>query len=184
VSLTYGYPASSIIQYLGFTYNAEDKQNAFYGKLLKSVGWFSLYPEGDKYKIKVSLDSKPYNKKDTFYGYLEIVKGLHAPASKISYQVFFDQMNLFRGDRNNQIFLRFTSTSFSDEAVYFTNLVFNTLKHENSSQKDKKYAEAIWLRNFLADPKCPQCSFIFKQAEYLVQQNKFSLPSTEPIPAH
>ena len=183
-SFTYGYPSPGIIQYLGFTHNAPNRENAFYAKLMQSTGWFTLYPENDKFKMKLSLNTGPYNEKDTFYAYLEIVQSVYSPARKIVYQLFFDQMNLFKGDKNNQVSLRFSSTSFSEEAVYHTNLLYNKLKYINSATKDQYYAEAAWVKNFFNDPKCPQCKYIYNQAAFMVNHKVFSLPNTEPSPPH
>ena len=183
-SLTYGYPSSSIIQYLGFTYNAANRENAFYGKLLQSTGRFILYPENDKFKMKLWLTTGPYNIQDTFYAYLEIVQGVYSSTSKVVYQLYFDQMNLFKGDKNNQVFLKFAATSFSEEAVYHTSLLYHKLKYINSPTKDVKYAEAVWVKNFFNDSQCPQCRYIYNQAIYMVNHNRFSLPNTEPSPPH
>ncbi len=121
---------------------------------------------------------------DTFYAYLEIVKTVYSPVDKTVYFLYFDQMSLHKGDPNNQIFLKFSSTSFHDESIYYTTLVFHALKHLNSGNKSRKEAEAIWLKSFLNNPKCPQFQFIYKMAEKMVKKGIFSLPNTEPIPAH
>lgn len=183
-SFTYGYPAASIIQYLGFYHRTPGRDNAFYNRLLQSKGWFMLYQENDKFKMKVSLDSGPYHKKDTFTAYLEIVQNVYTPSKKIVYELYFDQMNIFTGDKKNQIFLKFASTSFTDEAVYHTNLLFNKLRYINATNNPQLYAEAVWVKNFFADPRCSQCAFIYEQAQYMVDHNIFILPNTEPSPAH
>ncbi len=184
VSFTYGYPASSVIQYLGIALPSANRGNAFYEKLLNCSGTFSLYPEKDKYRLKVQLNTGPYDERDIFYAYLEISEGVYSDTKPASYQLYFDQMSLFKGDRNNQIFLRFSSTSFNEEAEYYAVLLYHTLRYINNPKNDRKKAEAIWAKNFYNNPECSACSFIYQMAEKMVKSNNFQMPNTNPVPSH
>ena len=113
LELTYGYPAGSLIQYIGFANTATNKTQAYVDRLLRADGRFFLYPENDRYRVKIVLDSLPYDKRDTIFGYIEIVKGAFRSNEK-SISFYFDEMSIFRGDRNNQIFLK----------IYFYQLLF------------------------------------------------------------
>lgn len=183
VESTYGYPASSIIQYLGFLSDNLAKTTKFFEKMLRSTGTFVIFPEGDKYRIKIMFSDGPYEKSDIFSGYLEIVLEAFNPTHNKSLSFYFDEININKGDHNNQIFLKFSSTTFHNEEVYYTVLVYNTLKKKNSSILLEK-ANAIWLENFLTNPACTQCKPIFNSAKYMVDNNMSILPNTEPIPAH
>lgn len=184
MQFTYGYPASSIIQYLGFTWTGPDKSKAFFERLLRSSGTFSLYPENDKYRIQIALTDGPYDKNDTVYGYLEIIKGAYKCNPPTAYTIYFDKLSISTGDTNNQIFLKFSTTSFDYEAEYYTVLMYDVLKYINKAADQEKYANAIWLKSFFDNPKCPQCRFIYTQAAHMVSGHVFSLPNTEPLPSH
>jgi hypothetical protein len=183
VELTYGYPASSIIQFLGMYHQKSGPTNVYFNQLLKNTGRFALYTEKDKYRIWVVLDDGPYHNLDTAYGYLEIVKNGVGPDGIKSYGVYFDQISYDRGDKNNQIFLKYTSTSFDLETQYYSRLLFEDLKSINSTDMIKK-ANAVWLKSFYNNPRCESCSFVYDIAEKMVKDNLFSLPNTNPIPAH
>jgi ssDNA-binding Zn-finger/Zn-ribbon topoisomerase 1 len=62
-------------------------------------------------------------------------------------------------------------------------MLYNVLKFENSLDISKR-AEATWTKSFFSNAECPQCNFIYKQAELFVKSNVFMLPNTEPAPAH
>ncbi|HNP53271.1 MAG TPA: hypothetical protein PKK69_01595 [Ferruginibacter sp.] len=79
---TYGYPASSLIQYLGMTRGSLNPLQAYFSKMLQSTGWFEIRPEEDKYRIAICLNTGPYNKNDTAYGYIETSKGAFADSCK------------------------------------------------------------------------------------------------------
>lgn len=183
IEFTYGYSASSIIQYLGFTAAAQDKSVAFFEKLIRTHGIFRIYPEDDKYRIMIALPEQPYEKMDTIYGYLEIVKEAYDKNPEISYSLYFDRINIYKGDNNNQIFLKFTSSSYRDEAMYFTRKLYHVLKFLESGEKQKK-AHALWVKSFFNNPNCSQCKFIYNQSEYLVNSKSYVLPDTDPVPAH
>jgi hypothetical protein len=180
---TYAYPASSLIQYLGFTNSQPDKTNAYFNRLLRSEGNFFLYPEDDKYKVKIILLNKPYDSADTVSGYIEIVREAFRSNNK-SVHFYFDEMNLHKGDRNNQISLKFSSTSFFLESQYFQVIAYHVLKYINSPNEDLKKANAIWLKNFLVNPACSQCKMIYNSAMFMVRSNPSVAPNTEPNPPH
>lgn len=183
VESTYNYPVSSIIQYLGFARQAVNPTKSFFDKLLTAKGTFILYPENDKYKIAISLSTGPYHKQDTMYGYLEIVQEAYRPRHTISWSFYFDQLSIHTGDKNNQVSMKFSSTSFSLESSYYATMLYNYLKFINDADQAKK-AKAIWLTSFYADPLCKQCAYIYNLALFIVKHNSFSLPNTEPIPPH
>lgn len=184
VEFTYGYPASSIIQYLGFTHTAADPAAAFLGKLLKNPGKFMLYPENDKFRIWISMDGKitPYDTRDTIFGYIEIVKGEFRRDS--AYEIFFDKKSIYKGDNNNQISIRFTSTTFDLEKTHYRDQLYFVLKEKGSPDVAKR-AEAIWLNSFYSNPNCFGCQFIYNLADLYIKNMGISpLPNTEPLPAH
>lgn len=183
IESSYHYPVSSIIQYLGFSKSAANATQSFFEKLLTAKGTFTIYPENDKYKIAVSLETGPYNKMDTIYGYMEIVREAYRSQHAVSYSFYFDQLNIHTGDRNNQISMRFSSTNFNLESSYYANMLYSNLKFINDPDKAKR-AKAIWLTSFYANPSCTQCAYIYNLALFMVNKNVFSLPNTEPIPAH
>jgi hypothetical protein len=183
VELTYGYPAAAIIQYLGKTYKSENPQNDFFENLLRSQGSFKLYPENDKYILQLTLETQPYDRRDTFYAYLEIVRGVYEQISETGYMLFFDQMSLHKGDRNSQIFLRFTSTSIRDETIYYTNLLYDKLV-ELTGTKTVPKKEAMWVQNFFGSPGCNSCHYLYSKALSKLEANGLRLPDTDPFPAH
>jgi hypothetical protein len=179
VEATYSYPASSIMQFITDAQGKPQRDKAFFKHLISSKGSFKLYPENDKYRIWLVLPNEPYDKGDTVYGYVEITREAYAPARQ-SISIYFDKMSIAKGDDNNQMFLRFSSTSQADEAQYYSVLAYFVLKGKDF-QDDNKKAEAVWLENFLKEP---QCLFIYTLAEEMLKTPGFRLPNTEPIPPH
>ncbi|MFT3822519.1 MAG: hypothetical protein QM731_01315 [Chitinophagaceae bacterium] len=183
VETTYAYPASSLIQLLGFTQSLPAKTDRFFDKLIKVHGTFRLYPEADKYRISLTLTDEPFSSDDTYLGYLEIVRDVFDSSSPDVYVFSFDQMSIQRGDNNNQIAVKFSSTSHRMETAYHTILAYNVLKHIKSTDLKLK-ANAIWLDNFLKNPLCPQCRPVYVPATFMVNNLLFALPNTSPVPAH
>ena len=184
IEFTYSYPASSIIQYLGYTENNLHCTDSFFNKLIKSSGTFVLYPEDDKYRIKVVLPSLPYDSGDAVYGYLEIVKSQFN--NNVAYNFFFDKMSIKKGDNNNQIFLKFTSTNHRYETIYHETLAYNTLKYLHADAKDSiiQKASALWLDNFFKNEACATCKTIYNEVLKMANGKSFRLPNTEPLPSH
>lgn len=183
VEFTYGYPASSIIQYLGMKYNAPQRDGAFFETMFMSTGTFCLYPDNDKYSLQIAMDATPYDKGDTLTAFLEISKNAFSSREKTGYMIYFEEMSLRQGDRNNQIFLRFTSTSFRDESMYYAVMMYHVLKYLQDPDKEKQ-GPALWLKSFFDNSKCPSCKFIYAQAAAMVNGHITALPNTEPFPAH
>jgi hypothetical protein len=181
--ITYAYPASSIIQLLGFAQALPDKTNSFFNKFITLNGIFMLYPEDNKYRIKVVLTDLPYDSRDAYFGYLEIVKDAFRETQEKVYIFNFDLMSLSKGDSNNQIGEKFTSSSHMKEMQYHADLAYHVLKNINSGNLVQK-ANAIWLDNFLKNPGCPQCKPVYNAAKYGVGHLLFQLPNTSPTPAH
>ena len=51
---------------------------------------------------------------------------------EVSEMVIVKDIEFHKGDNNNQIFLRFTTTSIDFESIYYTRLVYDVLKYINS----------------------------------------------------
>lgn len=181
LEISYGYPASSIIQYLCFAAGSLPVNNVYFQQLIRSRGWFRTYPEKDKYVIAMVVRDRPYDERDTAFGHLEITKGYFNPAAPPSYQFIFDRISLYKGDKNNQLSLRYTSTDHRNEMIYYTSMVHEVLKNKDAANIQEK-AYAIWLTNYLLNPACLRCNLIYDPA--LRQDNGFMLPNTEPQPAH
>jgi hypothetical protein len=181
--ITYAYPASSIIQFLGFAMNQTNKTAHFFDKLIKLHGRFTLYPDNDKYRIRLVLTESPYDSADAYLGYLEIVQDAFRTPAENVFIFNFDLMSLDKGDKNNQIGEKFTSTSHRKEMEYYSVLAYNILKHKESTDILQK-ANAIWLENFLSNPSCRQCEPVYNAAKFIVSHNKSALPNTSPVPAH
>ncbi len=179
ISTSYGYPASSIIQFLTYTNDQPNKTDSFFHRLISSKGSFKLYPDRDKYRLEIVLPNAPHSIHDTIYGYVEIVKDFHRPAIR-STSVYLDKLSIEKGDKNNLIALHFTSTSHTDEANYYSVLAYHILK-EKGSDNMYKNANAIWLDNFL---RKPECKLIYNIATFMVKHTKFALPNTEVAPPH
>jgi len=178
VMITYGYPASSIMQYLcrnGLGAN----NDSFFVKLLKSKGWFKMYPEKDKYVLSLVIQEKPYDRRDTAYAFLEITSDFFKSNKEPSYNLIFDRISLDRGDRNNQLSLRFTSTNVRNELMYYTQIAYDVL-HDTRDLRSQAYI--TWLRNYLTNPACIHCDIIYSVASR--PANGFILPNTRPQPAH
>jgi len=189
IQSSYSYPISSLIQYIGFVSEGADKTNAYFNRLLSDKGTFKCYMDNNKYRIQVQFpgDSTPFNGLYTFSGYIEMSRDFKAPNILLC-NIFFDGMSIEKGDQDNQIFLKFTSTGFDNEALYMANLVFNTLIKADTSnaaktgyEKDK--ANGLWLRNFLERSGCSACNYIGHIAE---QQYKIkpavAFPNVDPLP--
>lgn len=183
LEITYAYPASSLIQFLGYTIDVPDKNRAYFKKLVSSRGTFKLYPEGDKYRIKMVISDPPFDARDTYFGYLEVVKHAFEEKAGKVYILNFDQMSIYKGDANNQIEVKFTSTTHANETKYYAALAYEVLKRMNSADLYER-AKAIWLDNFLKNPQCKQCMLVYKLALDMISKHTFSLPNTSPIPAH
>lgn len=183
IESTYAYPAGSIIQMLGFTRLQTDNTERFFNRLIRSRGTFILYPEGDRYRIRMILTDEPYNAGDTYIGYLEIVRDAFDSTAGDVYVFNFDQMSIARGDKNNQIAVKFSTTSHSGEQTYYSVLAYNVLKNENSTDSLLK-ANAVWLKNFLNNPRCPQCQPVYSAATLLMNNTQQVLPNTGPTIAH
>lgn len=184
ISFTYGYPASSIIQYLGFYSRQPEREDSFYNRLLQSPGWFTMFPEEGKYKLTYGINKGMYDSRDTFSGYVEIVIGGYDSKHSKSFQLLVTNINLYHGDREIPVSVKFASTSFRDEATYYSDMLYHRLIFLNSGFKDKDQAEAIWLNNFFRNQQCWQCQFIYGMAMSKVSFGKKILPNTEPIPPH
>jgi hypothetical protein len=183
VAITYGYPASSLIQFLGLTLEAPNKNMALFDKLISLRGKFSMYTEVDKYRIKMSFCEGPFDERDAYLGHLEVVKHAFEKNAPNVYILTFDQMSIHKGDANNQIEEKFTSTTHADEMEYYAFLAYSVLNLTHS--KDfKQRAQALWLDNFLNNPQCMPCKKIYEMAKALMSRPKFSLPNTSPNPAH
>lgn len=176
---SYGYPASSIIQFLTYTNSQPNKTDSFFSRLLSSQGTFKLYPDRDKYRLQMVLPNEPHNVHDTIYGYVEIVKDFYKPLLR-STSIYFDRLSIDKGDKNNLISLHFASTTHTDEANYYSVLAYHILK-EKGSDDPYKNANAIWLDNFL---RKPECKLIYNIASFMVTHTKYALPNTEVTPPH
>lgn len=183
VETTYAYPASSLIQFLGATYGLANKGDRFFGKLIKLRGQFRLYPANEKYRVQLVLTDPPYDDKDTYLGYLEIVQDAFRERPETVFQLNFDLMSIEKGDKNNKIGERFTATSHVHEMQYYTVLAYHVLKHVGSTDVWLK-ANAIWLDNFLKNPECGACKPVYTAAKYMVAHGVGALPNTSPVPAH
>jgi len=181
IRVTYGYPAPSIMQYLCFTAPLAAKNTAYFEKMTKTKGWFRLYPEKDKYVIATVIRDQPFDPRDTVYGYLEITKGYFDSLAPASFQFIFERISLYKGDKNNQLSMRYTSTDHRSEMMYYTSMVHEVLKNIHSGDIQKK-AYAKWLSNYLLNRNCIRCDLIYKPASMV--NNGFILPDTEPQPAH
>lgn len=181
LEISYGYPVSSIIQYLCITAGDSAINTSYFKKLISSRGWFRMYPEKDKYVIAMVIRDKPYDERDTTFGHLEITKSYFNAVAPPSYQFIFDRISLYKGDKNNQLSLRYTSTDHRSEMIYFTAMVHEVLKNKDAGTLQQK-AYAKWLSNYLLNPACRQCALIYEPASR--HYNGFMLPNTEPQPAH
>jgi hypothetical protein len=183
VEITYAYPASSLIQLLGFTVGQPDKNNVFFNKLIRLPGTFQLYPEGEKYRIKLVLTEPPYDKGNAYFGYLEIIRDAFRTSGENVFVFNFDLMSIARGNNNNQIREKFSSTTHSKESMFYSVLSYHVLKNKTSPDLLLR-AKAIWLENFLQNRACPQCKMVYFQAVLTMFVRGFSLPNTSPDPAH
>jgi hypothetical protein len=178
---TYGYPASSLMQYLCLTYPMPSKDTIYFNKLIRTKGRFRLFPENNKYVISLVIGDEPDDKRDIVYGYLEISQDFFNPHPQPSFQFIFDQISIYKGDKNNQISVRYTSTSHRTEMIYYTAMVHDVLKNKDAPDSSKQ-AYAKWLSNYLQNANCIRCNLIYMPASTL--RNGFILPNTEPNPPH
>lgn len=184
VLFTYGYPAGNLIQLLGMANNSPDQEGNFLNSLLQNGGTFDIYPEFDKYRISIQMNKKgPYETGDKFIGYLEILSNPFTSPEQRLYCINFDRMSLVKGDQNNAISLKFTSTTFDLETDYYTRRLHDVLQFLASPDK-RQSATAIWTYSFFSNPQCPGCKFIYDKAMSLNQTDSPSIPTTNPIPAH
>jgi hypothetical protein len=181
VSLSYAYPAGSIMQYLGFTQNQLDKDEVFFKKLISSKGTFSLYPQGTRFMIRMSFSDAPF-KSYTMFGYLEIVREAYRDTVK-SFRFFFDQLSIKKGNNNNSISVKFSNTTHYYETEYFTVFIYHLLK-ESGSPDAAKRAYALWLRNYLQNMNCSNLSMFISAADTMIRSDHFTMPNTEPLPVN
>lgn len=181
VEFSYGYPAGSIIQYLGFTEREVNKDHTFFERLTTTSGTFTMYPEDDKWRVEVIMNEAPFDPKDKYYGYVEIVRDEFS--QKTGFIILFDKMSLDKGDKDNQISLRFGSTTHNDESMYYSRKIYEVLKHANSTDVVLK-AKAVWLYSFLNDANCAQTKYVYRLAVNLLNSLGFQLPNTKPFPPH
>ena len=181
--ISYAYPASSIMQYLGFTAAQANQTKAYYEKLISLPGSFWLYHEDNKYRVKLVLRDSPYDEDDAYFGYLEIVQDVFRPRPDKVYVFTFDQMSIEKGDHNNQISEKFSSTNHFKERIYYATLAYYILRHGGSADRIKN-ANAIWLDNFLKNPRCPQCLPVYNITRAILASFASALPNTSPDPAH
>jgi len=181
IEITYGYPASGVMQYLCRNRAEGVGDTGFFNRLLRNHGWFKLYPDKDKYVLALVVQDRPYDPMDTAYAFLEITEDYFRSDPHPSYHFIFDRISLAKGDKNNQLSLRFTSTNTRNEMIYYTVMVHNIVK-DLSSPDRKKQAYALWLRNYLTNSACIHCDLIYEPA--LRMNEAFRLPNTRPQPAH
>jgi hypothetical protein len=182
VHFTYGYPASSLIQYLDFTKASVTETSDYFKRLISSAGTFKLYLENDKYRISINLPKEPYGN-DIVFGYIEIVQEAFRTPSHLSYNVYFDKVSVQKGEKNGQIFLNFSSTSHYYEKMYYAGMIYNVLRYLNSDNKTKR-ANAIWLQTFLENSDCFSNNIVYNSAKTMLKAKSFALPNTEPLPPH
>jgi hypothetical protein len=184
VELTYAYPSSSIIQYLGMTYakSQTDRSQWLFNYFLRSLGAYTLSKQNGRYEIVMVLSTEPYSPLDTIYGYLELVRSVLPNDSAEVYEFFFDQMKMHKGD-DVQIFQKYTTATFDSESMFYSNMLANALIGLRG-QDSVALRNAIWVRNFYGSPNCPMCGFIFGQALYSAMHLTSSRPNTNPYPAH
>lgn len=189
IESSYSYPAPSLMQYLtmvdetsatGGIYKKEDR---LFEKLLHTKGRFELYPENDKYRIRLSFPDKPYDGDYTMYGYLEIVRPDIDHSKEKVYTFYFDRMSIRKGDDNNRIFLKFSSTNSHSEHMYFTRLVYDALRKGNNTGAGDtarhNRAMARWVESFLQEATLCQP---FLEAARVLGAPSFWLPNTLPFP--
>ncbi len=184
VELTYAYPCSAIIQYLGMTYaqTQTDRSQWFFNYFLRSLGTFTLSKQDGRYEITMVLTTTPYTPLDTVYGYLELVRSVYPNNNTKVYEFFFDHMRMHKGD-DVQIFQKYATASFDSESMFYTNMLVGALMGFNTQDPVAK-RNAIWVQNFYGSPNCPMCGFIFGQALFRASHNPVSRPNTNPYPAH
>lgn len=183
---TYGYPASSLIQYLGMTQGTSNSLDAYFSKMLQSTGWFEIRPEEDKYRIAICLNTGPYNKNDTAFGYIETSQSaFRKDSNKVNVSIYLNRLQIESGDKNNQIFVRMASTDFADEAIYYKTLLYHHMKGEENPDPLSRRAHYQWLDRFYGNPACMACRFIYNQVmQVLLHPPALQLPNTETNPPH
>jgi hypothetical protein len=62
-------------------------------------------------------------------------------------------MEITKGDPNNKIFIKFSSTSLNEERDYIKDLISQTINKDTVGNKQKQI-EAKWLTNYLNTCKC------------------------------
>ncbi|MBN9299827.1 MAG: hypothetical protein J0I41_22685 [Filimonas sp.] len=179
VENTYAYPAPSLMQYLGMTANATNPTDAFFQKMISNKGTFTLSPKDDRYQIEISFPGGPFEGDFTMYGYVDMVKAMDGDTTPVC-QIFFDRMAIKKGDDNNRIMLKFTSTSPRLEKMYFTRMIYDVLSRENRGSIEDRM-NAVWLRNYLV--RTPLCSPLLQQANFFLRSSNYSTPNINPTPA-
>lgn len=184
VELTYAYPASSIIQYLGITYDksGSDRSQWFFNYFLRSLGSYSLQVKNGRYEITIVLNTSPYTPLDTIYGYLELVRSVDPVNTTKVYEFFFEHMKMYKGD-DVQIFQKYATATFDSEAMFYTNMLTNTLMDLNNVN-GSAHRNALWVSHFYSSPHCPSCGFVYAPAFYSATHPHFALPDVNPYPAH
>ena len=74
-------------------------------------------------------------------------------------------MSIKNGDSSTPISLKFSSTSFTNEENYFSDLVYSILIRSEKSNKTYFNNYSTWLKHFLKLPICVNCQKILMRAE-------------------
>ena len=166
IESSYGYPSSSLIQYIGLTYNSlnPEKTSQYFNYFIVNKGSFTIFEDNNKLRIKMTFPDDPFTKDYTFYGYIELVRDL-LNSSEITSTIFFDKMSIKNGDSSTPISLKFSSTSFTNEENYFSDLVYSILIRSEKSNKTYFNNYSTWLKHFLKLPICVNCQKILMRAE-------------------
>jgi len=202
VESTYGYPSSTLMQYIGLTYTLQGRDSIYFKKLIRNTGTFEIYPEDSRYKIRLRFPTSPYNSDFIIYGYIEAIRPAQPGDNRVVYNIYFDQLDIKHGDANNRIFVKFSGTSHRDEQLYFQSLITNIInkgQHKNITpgnakaqsvydldktkpkQDIKSEAYAKWLLNFLK--QAPYCDIFYRSAITTQNSQSFQLPNISPTPA-